>query len=83
MDALIHTEQWPSDFLIKHCLGERSDLDASANRRASTTGNRLLSSYKTANDDPIWIITDAVNLDVPGTIAHVRSTTTMLLPSEY
>ena len=86
MDALEQAKQLPSEFLAKHCLGEWGDLDAhdaSANRRALTTGDCLLSSYKTANDDVIWIVTDAVDMEIPGTVAHVRATTTMLLPSEY
>ena len=86
MDALATAKQKPSEFLIKHVMGDWGDLDthdASANRRALTTGDRLLSSYKTANDDPPWIITEAVDIEVPGTIAHVRAVTTIMLPEEY
>jgi hypothetical protein len=52
--------------------GEISSQDAQANVDALSLGGRLLSSYTLAGDTKIWIITEAD-----------RSSTTILLPSEY
>jgi hypothetical protein len=42
------------------------------NDRALQLGERIISAYRLANDEKIWIITEAD-----------RSATTIILPSEY
>ena len=62
-------------FLRRHMSadwGEVSENDAKENELSLTDGFRLLSAYRTAKGQKIWIITDAD-----------RSATTILLPSEY
>ena len=62
-------------FLRRHMSadwGEVSEDDARENELSLREGFRLLSSYRTAKGQKIWIITEAD-----------RSTTTILLPSEY
>lgn len=62
-------------YLGMHSTGDWGDLDASAKRendRAIKDGNRILSIYKLSTGVKIWIITEAD-----------RSSTTILLPSEY
>ena len=51
--------------------GDVCEEDKQSNNQALIHGGRLLSSY-TLDDETIWIITEAD-----------RSTTTILLPSEY
>lgn len=52
--------------------GEVDDEDRAANDRALTTGERLLSVYRSATGDPFWVITEAD-----------RAATTVLLPDDY
>ena len=52
--------------------GNVSDDDRAANNDAVTLGNRILSSYTLGEKDKVWIISE-----------HDRSSTCMLLPSEY
>ena len=62
-------------FLRRHMSadwGEISEDDAHENELSLREGLRLLSSYRTAKGQKIWIITEAD-----------RSATTILLPSEY
>ena len=64
-----------SQLLGRHVAGDWGDVpgeDWIANDEAVLTGGRLLSSYKTQNEEKIWIITE-----------WDRSVTTLLLPSEY
>ena len=82
MDALTEASQLPSVFIYKHITGVWDDGamspgDRQLNDRAVKNGERILSSYKTTNDEALWIITDACNN------ATQRETTTILLPSEY
>jgi hypothetical protein len=75
ISALQRSEQPPADFLKRHVSGDWGELDLhdeNANRDALREGGRLLSSYKTLKGDKIWVITEAD-----------RSSTTLLLPSEY
>jgi hypothetical protein len=61
--------------LTRHLQGDWGDLDCEdkrANDRALQSGGRLLSSYRTVAGTKFWIITEAD-----------RSSTTILLPSEY
>ena len=60
--------------LSRHLQGDWGDLDPkdkSLNDEALKHGGRLFSSYNVA-DDKVWVITEAD-----------RSSTTLLLPSEY
>jgi hypothetical protein len=52
--------------------GELSDEDVRENGLSLKEGFRLLSAYRTAKGQKLWIITEAD-----------RSATTILLPSEY
>lgn len=79
--ALSRADQSPISFVERHRAGDWGDLcaaDAALNDEAiaagdadSDEGGRVLSSYTTALDDRIWIITEAD-----------RSATTILLPDE-
>lgn len=86
IDAIARSGQKPSTFLACHVLGVWGDLDThdrQANERALKTGDRILSSYKTSGGENIWVISEAVDLDVAGNTPDRRETTTILLPSEY
>jgi hypothetical protein len=75
LGAIRAAGQTPTDFLKRHAWGDWGDVDAhdaKENERAMREGERLLSSYKTKNDEKIWIITEAD-----------RSSTCLLLPEEY
>ena len=52
--------------------GSVSDEDRAANDNAVTLGNRILSSYILDEQNKVWIISE-----------HDRSSTSILLPSEY
>ncbi len=61
--------------LQRHLAGDWGDLckeDRLTNESALALGGRLLSVYKSAQDEPFWIITEAD-----------RSSTTILLPQDY
>ena len=61
--------------LGRHVRGDWGDVDAedrAANDRALEEGTRVLSSYRDAAGVKFWVITEAD-----------RSSTTVLLPSEY
>ena len=65
----------PSIYLARHANGDWGlvgDQDAASNNEAVQRGERILSSYKTSLGTKLWIITEAD-----------RSSTTVLLPSEY
>ena len=73
--ALEESNQLPNEFLAKHQKGNWGDIcedDKKENELSVKAGFRILSTYKTAKDVKIWIITEAD-----------RSSTTVLLPSEY
>ncbi len=65
-----------ADYLRRHHCGDWGEElcgeDKKANEDALTDGTRLLSCYRTAGGDRIYIITEAD-----------RSMTTALLPAEY
>ena len=74
-EALDIAGETPIQFLRRHMSadwGEVSEDDAKENELSLTDGFRLLSAYRTAKGQKIWIITEAD-----------RSATTILLPSEY
>ncbi len=65
----------PIQFLRRHLSGDWGELteeDVQENELSIREGFRLLSAYRTAKGQKIWIITEAD-----------RSATTILLPSEY
>jgi hypothetical protein len=74
-DALRIAGQTGIEFLRRHMStdwGEFSDEDVRENELSIKEGFRLLSAYRTAKGQKLWIITEAD-----------RSSTTILLPSEY
>ena len=65
----------PIEYVARHLAGDWGDLepqDCAANDRALRLGERIISAYRLANDEKIWIITEAD-----------RSATTIFLPAEY
>lgn len=75
MNALLEAKQPPSEFLARHALGDWGEVceeDKQANEESLSEGLRILSVYRTALAEKLWIITEAD-----------RSATTLLLPSEY
>ena len=74
-DALMIAGQKGIEFLRRHMSndwGELSDEDERENELSLKEGFRLLSAYRTAKGQKLWIITEAD-----------RSATTILVPSEY
>ncbi len=74
-EALEESNQLPMEFLAKHQSGDWGIVgkeDAQENELSVKEGFRILSAYKTTLGIKIWIITEAD-----------RSSTTILLPSEY
>ena len=76
LDALARANQRPHDFLNRHAAGdwgaELSEEDKAENEYSLQHGFRILSSYKTAAGEKLWVITEAD-----------RSVTTLLLPEDY
>jgi hypothetical protein len=65
----------PLSLLARHLQGDWGsvpDEDRTANDDAVTLGNRIVSSYTLGEKDKVWIISE-----------HDRSSTCILLPSEY
>jgi hypothetical protein len=74
-DAIAKSGEDPLSFLGRHVTGDWGDLcdeDKRQNDFSLENGFRLLSAYHTRAGVKLWIITE-----------HDRSTTTILLPSEY
>ena len=74
-EALMIAGQTGIEFLRRHMCGDWSELsddDARENELSLGEGFRVLSAYRTAKGQKLWIITEAD-----------RSGTTILLPSEY
>jgi hypothetical protein len=75
MDALLINCQPPSEFLVRHALGDWGCVcaeDQQVNDEALADDLRLLSAYRLNDGTKIWIITECD-----------RSATTLLLPDEY
>ena len=75
LEALEASGQSPAFFLDRHVCGDWGEVGAEdklLNDEALVSGERLLSAYKTLLGTRIWIISEAD-----------RSSTTILLPSEY
>ena len=74
-EALMIAGQTGIEFLRRHMSndwGDLSDEDVRENELSLKEGFRLLSAYRTAKGQKLWIITEAD-----------RSATTILLPDEY
>ena len=74
-EALEESNQTPNEFLAKHQSGDWGIIgkeDWKENDFSVKVGFRILSAYETSQDEKLWIITEAD-----------RSSTTILLPSEY
>ncbi len=75
-EALLIAGQTEIEFLRRHMScdwgSELSEEDVQENELSLKEGFRLLSAYRTAKGQKLWIITEAD-----------RSATTILLPSEY
>jgi hypothetical protein len=73
--ALERAGQLPAAFLDRHVNGDWGEVpeeDKQENEFSVQHGFRIVSAYTTSADEKIWIITEAD-----------RSSTTILLPSEY
>ena len=74
LELIEHQGKSPEEFLARHHVGdwgEVCDEDKQMNEEALWGDSRIMSVYKTETGD-VWIITEAD-----------RSSTTLLLPSEY
>ena len=75
LEAIEQSGQTPEFFLDRHVKGDWGCVcadDQEANDAALVEGERILSAYETLKGVRIWIITEAD-----------RSSTTILLPTEY
>jgi hypothetical protein len=73
--ALEQSGERPDEFLSRHASGDWADLCEGAireNEFSLEQGFRLVSSHSLPNGTVIWVVTEAD-----------RSSTTILLPSEY
>jgi hypothetical protein len=73
--ALEEAGQSPLGFLLRHVRGDWGEVcaeDRQMNDEALDSGDRLLSAYRTAKGERLWVITESD-----------RSCTTFLLPDEY
>lgn len=81
LEALEKAGQKPSDIIARHAAGdwgeELCDEDRRLNDEALLDGSRLLSAYRLASGQKIWVITEAAD------DAGQRAATTILLPEEY
>jgi len=75
LDALEEVNQSLGEFLARHCARDWGELDADdrkINNDVLRTSRRLLSAYRLANGQSLWMITESD-----------RSATTALLSREY
>jgi len=75
IEAIHASGEPPFDFLMRHLTGDwgnLDDADKAENELSVREGFRILSAYTLKTGVKIWIITEAD-----------RSSTCMLLPSEY
>ena len=80
LQALADSGESPGQFIARHARGDWGEVcaeDARLNDEAVKDGSRILSAYRTAKGERIWIITEAA--DDSGN----RAATTILLPDEY
>ena len=75
LQALVEAEQNPVELLFRHQTGDWGELeeeDKKENEFSVEKGFRILSAYGLETGVKVWVITE-----------WDRSTTTILLPSEY
>lgn len=75
LDALAAVSVEPSTLIRKHANKEWAELDEedrAGNERAIANGQRIVSTFCLSEQTKVYVITE-----------HDRSTTTVLLPSEY
>jgi hypothetical protein len=75
LEALQRSGQSVIGFLARHVRcdwGEVCKEDAELNDQAVLGGRRILSAYRTSQNERLWVITEAS-----------RGSTTLLLPNEY
>jgi hypothetical protein len=75
LELLASAGKQPLDYIIRHISGDWGDIDEHdrlVNEQALAHGGRLLSSYRIAGEERIWVISESD-----------RSATTILLPSDY
>ena len=75
LEALTEAGERPATLLKRHLTGDWGEVDEHDRRendRSLADGCRLLSAYTLSTGTKLWIITEAD-----------RSSTTLLLPSEY
>ena len=75
LEALQDDRELAALLLLRHSTGDYGDIcdeDREANRQALKYGSRIMSVYNLFGSSCLWIITEAD-----------RSSTTLLLPSEY
>ena len=75
IETLEEAGQSPQEFISRHARLEQGELSSEDHRENLFSVDkplRIFSAYKTVQDDKLWIITEAD-----------RSSTTILLPSEY
>ena len=75
VEALAESNQHPLEFLQRHVSGDWGEVceeDKRENELSIREGLRILSAYSTTRGTKLWVITEAD-----------RSSTTILLPSEY
>jgi len=75
LELLESSGKAPNEFIAKHVSGDWIGLceeDRQANNEALKDGSRIFSSYDLNDGQKIWVITEAD-----------RSSTSVLLPSEY
>lgn len=75
LESLEEAGERPATFLQRHIVGDWGEVDEhdrQENEQSLTDGCRLLSAYTLSTGTKLWIITEAD-----------RSSTTLLLPSEY
>lgn len=85
INAMAEAGSTPGEFLRRHVSGDWGKLDAhdtKANEDAIRTGLRLFSVYEMKGGEKLWVITEAIDLQV-GEKSSQRQLTTLLLPSEY
>lgn len=80
LDALKDGAQDPRELFARHASGDWGVVnqeDKDANDASLIDGSRLLSAYRLATGEKVWVITEAI--DDNGN----RAATTFLMPEEY
>lgn len=80
LEVIEASGQSSQEFLGRHLRLEQGDLcdeDHELNAEAVKDGSRILSSFKTAKGERIWVITEAADED------GKRAATTLCRPDEY